>query len=144
MGGDAGQSRLVGATSGECMQQIEVEGGKGTVALGNDGIIHLLWNSEARIEVHDARAAMTAVNAVANGSESPLLVDMTTVSISRHARSVFRIPCAASRIALLGKSPVDLILANWAMGQQNLPCPTRFFSSETEAISWLHLPNPPS
>jgi hypothetical protein len=66
-----------------------------------------------------------------------MLVDMTTTeSLSRQARSVFT-RCAASRIALLGTSPVDRILANWSLGVQNLPCPTRFFASKTEAMKWL-------
>ncbi len=64
-----------------------------------------------------------------------MLVDRTaTESLSRQARSVFGIRCAASHIALLGSSPVDRILANWSLGVQNLPCPTRFFTSRTEAM----------
>jgi hypothetical protein len=81
---------------------------------------------------------MAAVNTIAQESEYPMLVDMTTTeSLSRQARSVFAIRCAASRIALLGTSPVDRILANWSLGVQNLPCPTRFFNSRTEAMKWL-------
>ncbi|MGY4542626.1 hypothetical protein ACVWY0_002550 [Arthrobacter sp. UYNi723] len=44
-----------------------VDGGKGTVALLDDGIIHLLWKPRVRIEAADAQAAMAAVNAIANG-----------------------------------------------------------------------------
>lgn len=132
-----GNYRRLGA---ESVEPTMVEGGKGTAALQNDGIIHLLWKPRVRIEAADAQAAMAAVNAVANGSEYPMLVDMTTTeSLSRQARSVFTIRCAASRIALLGSSPVDRILANWSLGVQNLPCPTRFFNSSTEAMRWLLL-----
>ncbi|MET3176721.1 UNVERIFIED_ORG: hypothetical protein ABIB52_004596 [Arthrobacter sp. UYCu721] len=127
------------------MERTEVEGGKGTVALQEDGIIHLLWDSKVKIEATDAHAAMATVNIIADGAEYPLLVDMTaTASLSRQARSVFGIRCAASRIGLLGSSPVDRILANWSMGLQNLPCPTRFFNSRTEAINWLLLSEPTS
>lgn len=123
------------------VESIVIDGGKGLVSLLEDGILHLLWNPKARIEATDARAAMAAVNAVAGGSEYPMLVDMrTTESLSRQARSVFGTRCAASRIALLGKSPVDRILANWSLGVQNLPCPTRFFNSRTEAVNWLLTP----
>ena len=81
--------------------------------LQDGGIIHLLWHPEVLIEAADAHAAMAAVNAIAKESEYPLLVDMTaTESLSRQARSVFGIRCAASRIALLGRSPVDRLLAN--------------------------------
>ena len=108
-------------------QPVEVDGGKGTVQLRSDDIIHLIWNPKARIEGQDARAAMAAVNKVAGELEYPMLVDMaTTQSVSREARSVFSIPCAANRIALLGSSPVDRILANFFLGVHIPPCPTRF------------------
>lgn len=120
------------------MEPIVIEGGKGTVELENNEVIQLRWKPKVRIEAADARAAMAAVNTIAQESEYPMLVDMTTTeSLSRHARSVFTIPCAASRIALLGTSPVDRILANWSLSVQNLPCPARFFTSRTEAMKWL-------
>lgn len=92
---------------GQC-NQIVVKGGKGTVALENNEVIHLLWKPKVRIEAADATAAMAAVNTNAQETEYPMLVDMTTTeSVSRQARSVFTIRCAASRIALLwiGYSP---------------------------------------
>jgi hypothetical protein len=120
------------------VEAIVFEGGKGTVTLENQEIIHLLWKPKVRIESSDAKAAVAAVNTVAQDLEYPMLVDMTTTeSLSRQARSVFTTRCAASRIALLGTSPVDRILANWSLGIQNLPCPTRFFTSKTEAMTWL-------
>lgn len=120
------------------MEPIIVEGGKGAVTLGADDVIHLVWKPSVRIEAADARAAMAAVNETAEGSEYPMLVDMaTTASVSRQARAVFSIPCAASRIALLGSSPVDRVLANFFLGVHIPPCPTRFFTSRTEAMEWL-------
>ena len=93
------------------MEPLEVEGGKGIVQLDPTGVVRLSWASAVRIEEADARAAMAAVNEVANGGEYPMLVDMaSTSSVSRKARAVFSIPCAASRIALLGASPVDRVL----------------------------------
>lgn len=122
----------------EIQDPVEVDGGKGTVQLRADGIIHLIWNPSVHIEAHDARAAMAAVNKVASGLEYPMLVDMaTTESVARQARSVFSIPCAANRIALLGSSPVDRVLANFFLGVHIPPCPTRFFTSRAEAMEWL-------
>lgn len=81
---------------------------------------------------------MAAVNEAAQGAEYPMLVDMaTTESVHRHARAVFSIPCAASRIALLGTSPVDRVLANFFLGVHIPPCPTRFFTSRGDAMVWL-------
>lgn len=106
------------------MERIAVEGGKGAVELQQDGIIHLVWNPKVRIEEGDARAAMAAVNTLADGAEYTMLVDMTTTaSLSRQARTVFSLPCAANRIALLGRSPVDRILANCSMGHPKAAVP---------------------
>lgn len=120
------------------MEPITVEGGKGTLELRGDGVIHLVWKPKVQIEAADAQAAMAAVNEVSNGMEYPMLVDMaTTESVHRDARAVFSIPCAASRIALLGSSPVDRVFANFFLGVHVPPCPTRFFTSRSEAMSWL-------
>lgn len=120
------------------MEPIVVEGGKGTVELEEGKVIHLVWKPSVRIEAVDAQAAMAAVNEVGHGSEYPMLVDMaTTESVSRQARAVFSIPCAASRIALLGSSPVDRVLANFFLSVDIPPCPTRFFNSRVEAMNWL-------
>lgn len=121
------------------MEPIVVEGGKATVVLENNEVIHLLWKPKVEIDAADARAALAAVNTIAQESKYPLLVNMAaTESLSRQARSVFAIRCAASRIALLGTSPVDQVLATWSLGgSQNYPCPTRFFTSRTEAMKWL-------
>ena len=120
------------------MEPLKVEGGKGVVGLEPPGLIHLAWDADVRIEEVDAKAAMAAVNKVANGAEYPMLVDMAnTRSVSRQARAVFSIPCAASRIALLGTSPVDRVLANFFLGIHIPPCPTRFFTSRADALGWV-------
>lgn len=120
------------------MEPVIVDGGKGTVELRPDGIIHLVWEPQVRIEKEDAQAAMAAVNRIAGDGTYPMLVDMaTTENVSIQARSVFSIPCAANRIALLGSSPVDRILANFFLGVHEPPCPTRFFTSREDSMKWL-------
>ncbi|MFB0836974.1 MULTISPECIES: DUF7793 family protein [unclassified Arthrobacter] len=120
------------------MEPVMVDGGKGTVELRADGIIHLIWEPSVRIEVEDATAAMAAVNRIAGEGTYPMLVDMaTTENVSIQARSVFSIPCAANRIALLGASPVDRIIANFFLGVHVPPCPTRFFTSRSDSMKWL-------
>ncbi|QDY89083.1 STAS/SEC14 domain-containing protein [Arthrobacter sp. UKPF54-2] len=116
-----------------------VDGGKGSVELGDDGVVHLKWLSGITIEVEDARAAMAKVNDLCQGVPHPMLVDMAAVaSVSREARGIWSIPCDASRIALLGRSPVDRVLANFFLGVHIPPCPTRFFTSRSDATDWLN------
>lgn len=66
-----------------------------------------------------------------------MLVEMADIeTVSHDARAPFSKPCAASRIALLGSNPVDRVVASFR-GAQTYPCPTRFFTDRTEAMSWL-------
>lgn len=121
------------------MESTKVECRKYAVVLRDDGIIHLAWKPHAHIEAPDARAALAAVLDLAAGNEYPLLVDMTlTAPLSREAQAVFNQRCA-TRIAVLGPSPVDRILANWVLSAQKQPCPKRFFNSADEATKWLLL-----
>jgi hypothetical protein len=81
---------------------------------------------------------MAMVNEVCNSVDRPMLVDMaSTETVSREARAVWSIPCSASKIALLGSSPVDRVIANFFLGIHVPPCPTKFFTSESEAMGWL-------
>lgn len=113
-----------------------------TLRLEPDNVLLLAWDAGARIEAGNARAAVDAVNQVAAGNRYPLLVRMANAShLSRAARDVFIEPCAASRIALLGENAVDRILVDYQLAAQPAPCPTRFFTSEAEAMAWLLEPD---
>ncbi|MEO5317372.1 STAS/SEC14 domain-containing protein [Arthrobacter sp. CC3] len=108
------------------------------LALGADGVLRLTWPRGAVITAEDAERAMLRVNQLCGDERHPMLVDMaTTADVSRGARAVFGRPCQASRIALLGASPVDRVLANFFLGINAVPCPTKFFTSERDAIAWL-------
>lgn len=120
------------------MEPIIVDGGKGTVELDAEKVLHLVWKRGTILEAADVNAAMAMVNELANGAEYPMLIDISnTQAVTRKAKSVFSVKCAASRIALLGSSPVSRGIANFAMARRTLPCPTRFFTSRNDALSWL-------
>ncbi|TQS92738.1 STAS/SEC14 domain-containing protein [Arthrobacter sp. TS-15] len=106
--------------------------------LEQPGILRLTWPRGARIQERDAQRAMDKVNELCGTDRHPMIVDMaTTDDVTRGARSVFAKPCQASRIALWGSSPVDRVIANFFLGIMKPPCPTKFFTSETEALEWL-------
>ena len=102
------------------------------------GVVRLTWVEGTQVTDQLARDAMTLVDEVNAGAARPLLVVMTgTVALSRSARMTFTHRCSASRIALLGGSPVDRVIANFAMGVSTVPVPTRYFTSEPAAVAWL-------
>lgn len=108
-----------------------------TVSMDGD-LVRLRWAPGIHITEAAARSAMAAVNELCGAERHPMLVDMSlTASVSRAARTVFAIPCAADRIALLGRSPVDRVIANFILGVSSLPTPTKYFNSESAALSWL-------
>lgn len=109
------------------------------VCIEDEQFLHVAWNHGVRINAGNARAAMEAVNKVAAGKKYPLLVDMAlTNDLNSQAREVFSEPCAASKIALVGAGPVDGILVKYQLSANQVPCPTRFFTSKSEALAWLH------
>ncbi|MDR6989139.1 hypothetical protein J2Y66_003654 [Paenarthrobacter nitroguajacolicus] len=120
------------------MKPITVEGGKGTVELKAEGVLHLVWKPGTVLAADDVHAAIATINEVAGDAEYPMLIDITnTHAVTRQAKSAFSIKCAASRIALLGTNPVSRVIGNFAMARRSMPCPTRFFKSRDEALAWL-------
>lgn len=116
-------------------------GGKGVLTLRPDGLLHLIWTAGADIQKEDAISAVTAINRISPDRDRPLLVDMKAASnTSAAARDVFGVPHAASKIALLGESPVDRIIANFFIGVHRPQRPTQYFTSEQAAITWLTEP----
>ncbi len=109
-----------------------------SLTIDAEGVVILVWPRGADITGAAAQQAFDDVNTMCGDVRRPMLVDMaTTKSVARGARAVFGQPCAASRIALLGSSPVDRVIANFTLGVSAVPCPTRFFTDRTRAMSFL-------
>lgn len=121
--------------------ELTVAGGKAVLRLRPDGLLHLVWRPGVNVQEEDAVSAVMMINRISAGQDRPLLVDMRTVgNTSAAARDVFGVPHAASRIALLGESPVDRVIANFFIGVHGPQRPTRYFTSEQAAITWLTEP----
>jgi hypothetical protein len=121
-------------------KDLDSPGGRDISSLDFDGngILRLEWARGVVIDAPNAQLAMDRVNELCGGQPTPLLIDMaTTDSVSRAARAVFAKRCDASAIALLGSSAVDRVLANFFLGVNSAPVPTRFFTNSDEAVLWL-------
>ncbi len=109
-----------------------------TVQLDPAGFVRLRWIPGVTITGELARDAVNAVDRVCAGQPRPMLVDMAaTAKVTREARAVFAGKSSASAIALLGKSAVDRVIANFVLGITTVPVPTRFFTAEPDAVGWL-------
>jgi hypothetical protein len=104
------------------------------------GVVRLTWRSGLCITAGLAAEAMAAVDAINGDQHRPLLVEMAgTDTPTREARQRFGHRCSATRIALLGHSPVDRVHASFPPELTNprFPVPTRYFTSEQAALAWL-------
>ena len=70
-----------------------------------------------------------------------LLVLTGVDSLTRNARHVFSSAQSVSAVAVLGRTPVDRVIANFLLGGSVQPCPTRYFSAEQDALEWLKRKN---
>ena len=109
-----------------------------SVRVDDADVIRLKWTEGIIIDETAARTAWHCVNELSADKRRPMVVDMAeTKSVTRRARAVFLDPGAANLIALLGRSPVDRVVANFVLGVTNLPVQTRFFTSEQAAVDWI-------
>ncbi|MDQ0118679.1 STAS/SEC14 domain-containing protein [Pseudarthrobacter sp902506025] len=100
--------------------------------------MHLVWAPGSHVDEDDAVSAVTMMNQICASRGKPLLVDMRNAgNTSSGARDVFAMPHAATRLALLGESPVDEVIANFFTRAHMPARPTRYFTSETSALTWL-------
>lgn len=121
------------------MRSLDVAG-KGIMELG-DGFLRLRWRAGEAVGVNEAQAALEAIDALGLGASHPMLIHVQGVNFSRAARRVFPSPSRVSRIALLGSSPVDYVIALFVLRVIPLPFPIRYFTSSQEAIMWLRKSN---
>jgi len=108
------------------------------VWLREDGIIQTVISlPNARESLEDAKANIAAATTLSPGKRRPKLVDMRAVQgIDREARAYYS-GGFATAVALLVGSPVTRVMANFFIGLNKPPVPTRLFTSEDEAVAWL-------
>ncbi|WP_162149418.1 hypothetical protein [Arthrobacter sp. Br18] len=109
--------------------------GKAWISSTGGNALRLGWEPAAQVGVEDARSVVEMSTVLAGGRPYVLLVDLTMlVSISTEAREVFNACHDVLAAAMVGHGPMDRVLA---APSGNAGHPTRFFTSESEALSWL-------
>lgn len=121
------------------MSTVDIKG-KGTLQLSG-GVLHLRWKPGAYIGIDVARAALDAISTLGQGARLPMLVELRGVTHSAAARKEFPSPSSISRMALLGSSPVDRVVAMLRLSLVSAGFPIRYFTSADKAMAWLLKPS---
>jgi hypothetical protein len=109
-----------------------------TFRLDEHGVVWIRWPDGIRITADMAQEGMDRLGVFNHGRKRPVIVEMVGVAgLTRDARLVFTHDCAASRMVLLGRSPVERVIANFALAVSRHVVPMRFFTSEEAAREWL-------
>jgi hypothetical protein len=117
------------------MGSLVAAGGKATLTLVAPEIQRLRWSARVGITPDDARAVLAASRMMSAGAPYAILVDMTSIiDLPPGARAVFNSEALVVAAALVGKGPMDEVLAAGACKAVHA---TRFFTSESSAREWL-------
>jgi hypothetical protein len=102
------------------------------------GVVVLRWAAEVHITGPLAAEAMAVVDRLNGEIKRPLLVDMRGIGrLAREARAAFERDCQVSRMAVLGSTPVDRVIAHFGLQVSSTTMPSRYFDSAPAAQSWL-------
>jgi hypothetical protein len=108
------------------------------VRMSDRGIIEVTLPPNQVIEGPQAQDAGAAVRSLARGRRLPVLLVITgVVGVSAEARHVYATSIAASAFALVGESPVDRVIAHYLLRSKTETIPAQFFTSESDAVTWL-------
>lgn len=113
----------------------------GTCCLDAEGIFHITFDPGAEESLADAQEAMRAHTLLRAGRPCAVFVDMRHLKTqAREARQFYGSPdvaSAAPAVALLVGSRVSQLIANFFISVTKTTVPTRLFTDETEALTWL-------
>lgn len=112
------------------------------VVLRPDGIIHYDYRGD-RIDLPTAQALIAAAR-VAMGDDvrpRPVLVQLHRAALDQAARRYLSYSKEqremTSRVAMIASNPVARVIGNFFVGLNRPEIPTRLFSDEQTAITWL-------
>ncbi len=105
------------------------------------GLLHGRFLRGAEVTREDALENLAASLALTGGHRLPALIDLREVKVqAAEARAELAGPGAArvsGRVALLIGSPLSRVVGNFYLRFNRPGTPTRLFSSEAEAETWL-------
>ncbi|WP_442439589.1 STAS/SEC14 domain-containing protein [Pseudarthrobacter defluvii] len=108
-----------------------------TVSLAGD-IVRVRWFPGVRVSRQAAMDCLAAVTSMGECNRVLMLVDLTGVAgLDRGARTVFAQEKLTRKVAVIGATPVDEIIANYFIALDSGPSPIRYFTNTSDAEAWL-------
>lgn len=108
--------------------------------MGEDGIVRTKVKPGAEIELKHAQENSVIVNSFEGEASYPIIVDTTNIkSISKEARDFFSLRDRDSKvnaIAILRKSVIGNMVANFFIGLNKPKVPVKLFDKEKDAVKW--------
>lgn len=102
------------------------------------GITEMTLRPSGSITIEDCVRACSERLALTGGEPGPMLLKITGVgSVSREAVSGYGDGATLTALAVLGRTPVDRVIANAILRRLPISCPARYFTSEENALDWL-------
>jgi hypothetical protein len=106
-----------------------------------DGLIQVVPLPNIKSGLADAKENVAAITRFASAKKRPVLIDIrASQGIDRETRAYYSSAEGVksdTALALLVESPVTQVMANFFIGFNQPPVPTRLFTSEAEAVAWL-------
>jgi hypothetical protein len=112
----------------------------GSVALRNDGIVHVIFEFDHRVTEGVVREFLEARSAVGGDAIRPVIVELVRVPYAdRRFRKLFMagVP-EASRRAVVAHAFSQQTIFKTFQGLDPHDTPTAFFGSVDEAVAWIH------
>ncbi|MFF1383335.1 STAS/SEC14 domain-containing protein [Arthrobacter sp. NPDC058288] len=107
-----------------------------------EGVSRITLRPGARVTEEDGIRTREQLLALTGGARGGVLLDITGVgSVSREAISVYSAAVTVSAFAILGRTPVDRVIAHGLLGLPLPACPSEYFTDEDEALTWLQTVN---
>ncbi|MCB0409645.1 MAG: hypothetical protein KDD29_05465 [Flavobacteriales bacterium] len=107
--------------------------------MGDDGVVRTKVKPDSEVVLEDAKENSIAVNSF-SGTKYSMLVDTREIkSITKEARNHFSMNNRESKVvafAMLIKSPLSKVIANFFLGLNKPRVPVKIFTNEKKAIDW--------
>lgn len=120
---------------GENGSEIRFEGGKATIRLRANGILHLVWTRNATLGLTDAMEVIKAGDMLSAGRSLPLLVEINGNQLTSEFRKYALKHGTASAVAAVGVTSTDRVQAAWM--RRNSIFPQAYFTRREDALEWI-------